>query len=489
QVGLGRVGSGRVGSGRVGSGRVGSGRVGPLGPRARRLSSSLSASCTHPLVHFYIQPLSIPCPMLLHSPSSLPHVRSPFPLPTCKCSYFLDLLAKGSYLVVAVPNPITFDHVAAAAGLHARAMSALDLLQLHGLPSAGISSADVDGLPVYSVGHSNGALMQLLMGSLSTTKRDRLPEMGPAVQQLAPAIEAFPLTGIALSVAGSFFDTPSHPSSPHPISPLFTRSYPTPLHPIPSHPTLPWSPCTEQALEALQRSSIPLPPGVVRNDLDPLGRFLEQIPPVLGQVRLPPPLTCTTNATHVGQVQLPPPLTLVTITSHTWDMYARQMALRRWQCYNTVLPVCLSTCSSVHLFICPLVHMSTCPSAHVSFCPLVHLSTCPSVHVSTRHQVRDGVSEFTPPPAETRKLIASSYAVPRNLLIKFSVDTLDETDQLEPILMGRMEEIGGSVSTLLLEGTHATPLAPDVSWPVQDSFSPVDAIAQGVKSSALVDIR
>ncbi|CAI5458239.1 unnamed protein product [Closterium sp. Yama58-4] len=279
-------------------------------------------------------------------------------------SYFLDLLAKGGYLVVAVPNPITFDHVAAAAGLHARATSALDLLQLHGLPSAGISAADVDGLPVYSVGHSNGALMQLLMGSLATTKRDRLPEanviiafnnrpasfavpyfdqMGPAVQQLAPAIEAFPLTGIALSVA-------------------------------------------EQALEALQRSSIPLPPGVVRNDLDPLGRFLEQIPPVLGQVR-------------------------------------------------------------------------------------------------------DGVSEFTPPPAETRKLIASSYAVPRNLLIKFSVDTLDETDQLEPILTGRMEEIGGSLSTLLLEGSHATPLAPDVSWPVQDAFSPVDAIAQGVKSSALVDIR
>ncbi|GJP30292.1 hypothetical protein CLOM_g454, partial [Closterium sp. NIES-68] len=279
-------------------------------------------------------------------------------------SYFLDLLSKGGYLVVAVPNPITFDHVAAAANLHARATSALDLLQLYGLSSAGISAADVEGLPVYSVGHSNGALMQLLMGSLSTTSRDRLPEasviiafnnrpasfavpyfeqVGPAVVQLAPAIEAFPLTGIALSVA-------------------------------------------EQALETLQRSSIPLPPGVVRNDLEPLSRFLEQIPPVLGQVR-------------------------------------------------------------------------------------------------------DGVSEFTPPPAETRKLIAASYAVSRNLLIKFSVDTLDETDQLEPILTGRMEEIGGSISTLLLEGTHATPLAPDVSWTVQGAYSPVDAIAQGVKSNALLDIR
>lgn len=46
------------------------------------------------------------------------------------------------------------------------------------------------------------------------------------------------------------------------------------------------------------------------------------------------------------------------------------------------------------------------------------------------------------------------------LQVKFTVDTIDETDALEEILKPRTGILGGKLTKIVLNGTHATPLAP-----------------------------
>lgn len=53
-----------------------------------------------------------------------------------------------------------------------------------------------------------------------------------------------------------------------------------------------------------------------------------------------------------------------------------------------------------------------------------------------------GRQEFTPPPSETKAMIRSSYAVRRNLLLRFSDDTIDETLPLAVLLQAR-GRVGG----------------------------------------------
>lgn len=53
-------------------------------------------------------------------------------------------------------------------------------------------------------------------------------------------------------------------------------------------------------------------------------------------------------------------------------------------------------------------------------------------------QVGDGNIDFVPSPAESQSLIASRYAVPSTLLIRFANDMLDETSSILPLLQKRM---------------------------------------------------
>jgi hypothetical protein len=55
-------------------------------------------------------------------------------------------------------------------------------------------------------------------------------------------------------------------------------------------------------------------------------------------------------------------------------------------------------------------------------------------------QVGDGVTEFTPAPAESRALITASYRVPRTLLVRFEEDSIDETPEMAALLA---EALGG----------------------------------------------
>jgi len=69
-----------------------------------------------------------------------------------------------------VPYNVTFDHEAAAREVFDRFHACYDALLASGLPEAGLSAPDVAELPLYSVGHSNGALLQLLVGSYFAEK-------------------------------------------------------------------------------------------------------------------------------------------------------------------------------------------------------------------------------------------------------------------------------------------------------------------------------
>ncbi|MCT0208138.1 DUF1350 family protein [Synechococcus sp. CS-1332] len=63
-------------------------------------------------------------------------------------------------------------------------------------------------------------------------------------------------------------------------------------------------------------------------------------------------------------------------------------------------------------------------------------------------------SEFSPSPEETLLQISSSYRQPRNLLVRFSRDTIDQSGRLIDVLQAR----AGDASNLVeLPGDHLTP--------------------------------
>ncbi|MBD2606245.1 DUF1350 family protein [Scytonema hofmannii FACHB-248] len=94
--------------------------------------------------------------------------------------------------------------------------------------------------------------------------------------------------------------------------------------------------------------------------------------------------------------------------------------------------------------------------------------------------------EFTPSPLETKKLVEERYNVRRNLLIKFSNDTLDQSAALKEILQQRFPEM---VTAQTLPGSHVTPLGQDVKWQPGASFTPIDALGQWFKQEVYRDLN
>lgn len=94
--------------------------------------------------------------------------------------------------------------------------------------------------------------------------------------------------------------------------------------------------------------------------------------------------------------------------------------------------------------------------------------------------------EFSPSPLETNKLVQESYNVRRNLLIKFSNDTLDQSAALKEILQQRFPEM---VTAQTLPGNHVTPLGQDVKWQPGASFTPIDALGQWFKQEVYRDLN
>ncbi len=94
--------------------------------------------------------------------------------------------------------------------------------------------------------------------------------------------------------------------------------------------------------------------------------------------------------------------------------------------------------------------------------------------------------EFSPSPLETSKIIEENYSIRRNLLIKFSNDTIDQSSALTSILQRRFPEM---VTSQILPGNHVTPLGQDIKWQTGTSFTPLDALGQWFKQEVHRDLN
>ncbi|XBH70088.1 hypothetical protein VPH35_097821 [Triticum aestivum] len=281
--------------------------------------------------------------------------------PEATYGYLLELLAQEGFLVVCVPYNVTFDHAAAAREVFERFHGCYDALRASGLPEAGLGALDIAGLPLYSVGHSNGALLQLLVGSYFSEK---IPKANAIVSfNNRPASEAVP--------------------------------------------------------------------------------YFEQIGPLINQ------------------------LTPMMETSPVYSV-ARDASGNAWKALFDLAGGLIREYDQ---------------EAMVSVSKFV--DQLPSV----MNQVTEGVSEFKPTPPENREFCKNSYSVANTLLVKFSVDAIDDTDIIEDILRPRVDSIGGQIKKVVLSGTHLTPCIQDVKWQVGSEYTPADALAQGLKSLALNETR
>ena len=97
--------------------------------------------------------------------------------------------------------------------------------------------------------------------------------------------------------------------------------------------------------------------------------------------------------------------------------------------------------------------------------------------------------EFSPSPEETNQIIVEKYIVPRNLLIKFQNDTIDQTLSLNPVLE---ERFGQTTAIKTLPGNHLTPLGQEFNWQTGNIFTPFDAVGQFLRqgiSNELAPLR
>lgn len=71
-----------------------------------------------------------------------------------------------------------------------------------------------------------------------------------------------------------------------------------------------------------------------------------------------------------------------------------------------------------------------------------------------------GTREFIPAPDETRRIIQAYYRVPRNMLVRFRSDGIDETTDLASMLSGPSALSGTlDLAIKVMPGGHHKPLA------------------------------
>lgn len=282
-------------------------------------------------------------------------------VPEVTYSYLLEQLANEGYFIISVPYNVTFDHEKVTREIYERFHGCFDLILGSGLPEHGLSADDIVDLPLYSVGHSNGALLQVLTGSYFCEK---IPKANAIISyNNRPASEAVP-----------YFEQ--------------------------------------------------------------LGPLVSQVFPIM---EASPVYSFTRNA-----------------SADAWKVLLDTA--------GTMIP-------------------NYDPEVAVSINKFV--DQLPAVF----NQLAEGISEFRPTPSENLDCFQKSYNVQHTLLVKFNVDAIDETDLLEQTLKPRVDSIGGKLRKVVLNGTHITPCTQEPRWQVGDIYTPVDAVAQGLKTISLNDTR
>lgn len=180
-------------------------------------------------------------------------------VPEVTYSLFIELLRRQDFLIIATPYNVTFEHVLAAELVHRKFQKGREALANGECILPGVNADDITRLPVFSIGHSNGALLQLLVGCLfqedlpkanaviafnNKPAADAVPyfeQLGPVTAQLAPIIAASPLLNISRGMTGD-------------------------------------------SLKNLMDAALPVLPQFDKESLQSLQNFIEQIPLVLDQV-------------------------------------------------------------------------------------------------------------------------------------------------------------------------------------------------------------
>lgn len=133
----------------------------------------------------------------------------------------------------------------------------------------------------------------------------------------------------------------------------------------------------------------------------------------------------------------------------------------------------------LHLLIGSLFEVERAGNVLISFNNYSAQQAVPLVEQLTQLVSPQAFSvEFTPSPQETNRIISDRYQVRRNLLIKFTDDTIDQTLPLAQLLEARFPSM---IATRRLKGSHLTPLGPDVKWQPGAVFTPFDAIGQWMR--------
>ncbi|KAI5084045.1 hypothetical protein GOP47_0000214 [Adiantum capillus-veneris] len=153
-------------------------------------------------------------------------------VPEVTYSLFIELLRQQDFLIVATPYNVTFEHVLAAELVYTKFQQGKDALVNGECNIPGISTNEISSLPVFSIGHSNGALLQLLIGCLfqedlpkasvvlafnNKPAADAVPyfeQLGPVTAQLTPLIASSPLLSLSNSLFGDSFKNLLDAASP-----------------------------------------------------------------------------------------------------------------------------------------------------------------------------------------------------------------------------------------------------------------------------------
>jgi hypothetical protein len=139
----------------------------------------------------------------------------------------------------------------------------------------------------------------------------------------------------------------------------------------------------------------------------------------------------------------------------------------------------------LHLLIGSLFSVERAGNILISFNNFSARDAVPLVEQFTQFSTMFAV-EFTPSPLETNQIVAEQYQVRRNLLVKFSNDTIDQSQALSELLSKRFPSM---TATQFLTGNHLTPLGPDVKLQTGAVYTPFDAIAQWMRQEVYRELH
>ncbi|MCO5592999.1 hypothetical protein L7F22_047003 [Adiantum nelumboides] len=196
-------------------------------------------------------------------------------VPEVTYSLLIELLRRQGFLIVATPYNVTFEHVLAAELVYRKFQNGRDALVNGDCIIPGVSSNHISSLPVFSIGHSNGALLQLLIGCLF---QEDLPKVS-----VMPAFNNKPAAVFQASVVLAFNNKPAADAVPYfeQLGPVTAQLAPL----IASSPLLNISNgLFGDSFKNLLDAASPILPPYDKETLQSLQNFVEQVPLVLEQV-------------------------------------------------------------------------------------------------------------------------------------------------------------------------------------------------------------